>query len=166
MRARWRRAGWVALASAVAVAGLAGVALASGQPWVFPSLGPTAFLAFASPESPANHPRRAVVGHAIGLLAGAAALGLCGLLDAPSAMTAGVDGPRVLAVGLALALTGGGMVAADAEHPPAGATTLIVALGLLRAPAELGVAMLAIVGLVAICRALRRVGAMRWRRGG
>lgn len=159
MSGRWRRAGWVALASGGAAMGLAGVALASGQPWVFPSLGPTAFLAFASPRSPANHPRRAIVGHALGLGAGALALGVCGLLDAPSAIAAGVDGPRVLAVGVALALTGGGMVAADAEHPPAGATTLIVALGLLRAPAELAVAMLAIVLLVVLCGALRWIGA-------
>ena len=72
---------------------------------------------------------------------GLAGLYLFGLQDAPSAMANGVDMARVGAVAVAMGLTGSLMVALNVAHPPAGATALIVALGLMPSPAQLPVLM-------------------------
>jgi CBS domain-containing membrane protein len=58
-----------------------------------------------------------------------------------------VDWPRVGAAALSLGLTSGLMVLCRVPHPPAGATTLIVSLGLLPHPWQLAVLLLA-VGLI------------------
>ena len=58
---------------------MAAAALVTGQPFVFPSLGPTAFLLFFTPMAPAASPRNTVVGHAIGAASGYLALALFGL---------------------------------------------------------------------------------------
>lgn len=52
------------------------------------------------------------------------------------------------AAALSLGLTSGAMVWARVPHPPAGATTLIVSLGILRAPEQLVVLMIAVALLV------------------
>ncbi|MGH9626224.1 MAG: HPP family protein, partial [Bryobacteraceae bacterium] len=52
------------------IAILAGVAMVSHTPFVFPSLGPTAILLFYSPLSPTASPRHTIYGHAIGILCG------------------------------------------------------------------------------------------------
>jgi CBS domain-containing membrane protein len=123
---------------------LAGLAMIVRAPFVFPSLGPTAFLFFFVPRSPAATPRHAVYGHAIGLLCGYGSLWMCGLHHQPSATSGAVDLPRVLAAGLSLALTGAVMIALKAVHPPAGATTLIVSLGIVTSPAHLLIIELAV----------------------
>ncbi len=53
------------------------------------------------------------------------------------ALVVGVTWPRVIAAGLSLGLTAGVMVLLKAPHPPAGATTLIISLGILRQPWQL-----------------------------
>jgi CBS domain-containing membrane protein len=53
------------------------------------------------------------------------------------ALSEGVTWPRVIAAGLSLGLTSGLMVLLKSAHPPAGATTLIVSLGILRQPWQL-----------------------------
>src|SRR5690606_15913057 len=50
----------------IAIAAMAAVALVTGEPFVFPSLGPTAFLLFYTPLLPASSPRNTLAGHAIG----------------------------------------------------------------------------------------------------
>jgi CBS-domain-containing membrane protein len=120
--------------SFLTIAILAGLAMIVRAPFVFPSLGPTAFLFFFVPRSPAATPRHAVYGHAIGLVCGYGSLWLFGLQHAPSAMTTAVDVQRVWAAALSLALTGALMIALKAVHPPAGATTLIVSLGIVTTP--------------------------------
>jgi CBS-domain-containing membrane protein len=123
---------------------LAGVAMATRTPFVFPSLGPTAFLFFTSPTLPTASPRHTIYGHAIGIACGYGALFVTGLTEAPPAMVAGVDGARILAAALALAATGALMVLLKSAHPPAGATTLIIALGIVTKPAHLAVIELAV----------------------
>lgn len=109
---------------------LAGLAMLTGAPFVFPSLGPTAFLFFFSPTSPSASPRHTLYGHAIGIACGYAALVVTGLEHAPPALATGVDLHRVLAAALSLSLTGTLMILFKAAHPPAGATTLIISLGI------------------------------------
>ncbi|HEY9450529.1 MAG TPA: HPP family protein [Gemmatimonadaceae bacterium] len=129
----------------ISIALMATVALVSGQPFIFPSLGPTAFLFFYTPLAPAASPRNAVIGHLIGALAGWVSLAAFGLLHAAPAVGGGVTVARVGAAALSLGLTSGLMVLLRAPHPPAGATTLIVSLGLLRTPLQLAVLMAAVV---------------------
>src|SRR5512141_1096094 len=63
----------------VTIALLAAVAMLSGTPFVFPSLGPTAFLLFFTPLAPSASPRSTLYGHAIGIVCGFAALWVTGL---------------------------------------------------------------------------------------
>ena len=135
------------------IALLAGIAMVSHTPFVFPSLGPTAFLLFFSPNLAAASPRNCLYGHAIGILCGWGALILTGLQHAPPAMVTGVSSGRVLAAALSLAATGALMILLDAAHPPAGATTLIISLGIITRPehllvVEVAVALLALQAIV------------------
>ena len=124
------------------------VALLTGQPFIFPSLGPTAFLLFYTPTAPAASPRNTVLGHLIGATAGYVSLAVFGLLEAGPALSVGVSWGRVGAAALSLGLTAGLMVWLRVPHPPAGATTLIVSLGLITTIPELAVLMLGVVLLV------------------
>jgi CBS-domain-containing membrane protein len=114
----------------VTIALLAAVAKISHSPFVFPSLGPTAILLFVTPLSPTASPRNTLYGHAIGILCGYASLLATGLDKAPSALMTGIDNRRILATALSLALTSGLLVLLKSAHPPAGATTLIISLGI------------------------------------
>ncbi|MBI4641636.1 MAG: HPP family protein [Candidatus Tectomicrobia bacterium] len=137
----------------VTIAILAGIAMISKSPFVFPSLGPTAFLFFFTPTLPAASPRNAFYGHAIGILCGYGSLWLCGLADAPPTILVGVDGYRVLAAALSLASTGALMILFKSPHPPAGATTLIISLGIVTKPfylfiIEIAVALLTLQAII------------------
>ncbi len=124
------------------------VALATGTPFVFPSLGPTAFLFFFDPRAPSASPHHAIKGHLIGILCGYGALWLFGLEHAGSALATGVTVPRLLAASLSLAATGALMILFKAAHPPAGATTLIISLGAITRPVHMVVIEGALVLLV------------------
>jgi CBS domain-containing membrane protein len=132
-------------------------ALVTGQPFVFPSLGPTAFLLFYTPTAGSASPRNTFFGHLIGALAGYLALAAFGLLHAGPALAVGVTGARVGAAALSLGLTAGFMVWLRVPHPPAGATTLIVSLGLLTRPQQLAVLMAAVALLLAQGFAINRL---------
>jgi CBS domain-containing membrane protein len=132
----------------VAIGLLTSVAVITAQPFVFPSLGPTAFLLFYTPLLAAASPRNTLGGHAIGAVAGYLALVVFGLTNAAPALATEVTSARVGAAALSLGLTSGAMVWAGVPHPPAGATTLIVSLGILREPEQLAVLMLAVALLV------------------
>jgi CBS-domain-containing membrane protein len=133
------------------------VALLTKQPFIFPSLGPTAFLLFYTPMLPTASPRNTLCGHAIGAVAGYLSLAIFGLLDAGPAIVVGVSWSRVGAAALSLALTSGVMVWLRVPHPPAGATTLIVSLGLVTTIPKLGVLMLGVLLLVVQGFAINRL---------
>lgn len=132
----------------IAIALMATAAVVTGQPFIFPSLGPTAFLLFYTPMLAAASPRNTLGGHLIGAAAGYLALVVFGLTDNAPALVEGVGAGRVGAAALSLGLTSGAMVWARVPHPPAGATTLIVSLGILREPDQLVVLMIAVALLV------------------
>jgi CBS domain-containing membrane protein len=132
----------------IAIAAMSLLAFVTGEPFIFPSLGPTAFLLFYTPLLAAACPRNTIGGHAIGAAAGYLSLVIFGLTDAAPALATSVTGARVGAAALSLGLTSGLMVLARVPHPPAGATTLIVSLGILREPEQLAVLMVAVVLLV------------------
>lgn len=124
---------------------MATIALVTHEAFIFPSLGPTAFLFFYTPLAPSASPRNAFLGHLIGVAAGWGSLTLFGLNHVGPAIATGVSGPRVAAAALSLGLTSGLMIVCKAPHPPAGATTLIVSLGILRTPEQMVVLMVAVV---------------------
>lgn len=132
----------------VTIAILTLLAFVSGSSFVFPSLGPTAILFFMTPRSEAARPRNALVGHAIGIICGYLGLLVTGLTAAPSVIDGGVTLPRVIAASLALGLTGAIMVIARTPHAPAGATTLIIALGFITQPFSLCIIEVAVALLV------------------
>jgi CBS domain-containing membrane protein len=137
----------------VSIAILSAVAMVSHTPFVFPSLGPTAILFFFHPMAASASPRHALYGHAIGILCGYGSLYLMGLQHAGSAMNEAVGVHRLFAVALSLAATAFFMVLLKVAHAPAGATTLIVSLGIITRPWHLVVVEIAValLCLQAIC---------------
>jgi CBS domain-containing membrane protein len=161
-------AGFMFISGFLTIGLLAAVAKVSRIPFVFPSLGPTAFLFFFSPRSPASSPRNAIYGHALGILCGYGSLWAAGLQDMPSAMQEGVNWPRVLAAALSLALTGVFMILLKVAHPPAGATTLIVSLGIVTEPLHLLILEVAVLLMVLQAIAINRLAGIDyplWSRG-
>jgi CBS domain-containing membrane protein len=136
---------------------MAALALITRSPFIFPSLGPTAFLFFYTPRAPTASPRNTIVGHTIGVLAGYFSLVVAGLTAAGPALAVGVTWPRVIAAGLSLGLTSGLMVLLKSPHPPAGATTLIISLGILTKPLQLLLLLVAVVLLTLQALAINRL---------
>lgn len=145
----------------ITIAILAGLAVVTDSPFVFPSLGPTAYLLFIDPLAENSSPRNTILGHAIGLICGYAALIVSGSAAMPFKMH-GVYGPRILAAALSLSATGAVMVAMRAGHPPAGATTLIVSLGIITKPKELIIIEAAVFLLVAQALVINRLAGVNY----
>jgi CBS domain-containing membrane protein len=143
------RTAYVFINGFVSIGLLALLALVSGNPFVFPSLGPTAYLLFFSPLAKASSPRNTIFGHAIGILCGYGAYVVAGAGAPPFGVHPGVFWPRILAAALSLSATGAFMVLLGVSHPPAGATTLIISLGIISKPRELVIIEVAVFLLVA-----------------
>ena len=118
----------VAAGGLLLAVGLLGVLL--DRPWLGPSLGPTAVLVAMNPAHPTSRLWSVVAGHLGGLAAGFLAVVATGAVDAPVVLQTGVlTTPRVMAAVIAVALTVLLGIVLRASHPPAAATTLLVALG-------------------------------------
>ncbi len=141
----------------ISIALMSVLAVLTKSPFIFPSLGPTAFLFFYTPTAPSASPRNTLIGHAVGVAAGYFSLVVTGLTTTGPALTVGVTWPRVVAAALSLGLTAGLMVLLKSPHPPAGATTLIVSLGLLIRPLQLLLLMVAVVLLTLQAIAINRL---------
>jgi CBS domain-containing membrane protein len=123
----------------LSIALLALLTVATGVPFIFPSLGPTAYQLFFQPRAESSTPRNTLIGHAIGLVCGYAAFRLAGMPVSVAAAGGRFDMRPVVAAALSLAATAALMILFRASHPPAGATTLIVSLGIITRPAYLAV---------------------------
>ncbi len=135
---------YVTVSAFISIALISFAAYLTDAPFVFPALGPTILMVFSHPMSPVSSPRNIILGHLVGWSCGWGALAVFGLLSNESILSTGVNLPRVLAVGLSLALTSGIMVFLNMQHPPAAATTLVISLGLMTSLVELVVLMLAV----------------------
>lgn len=137
------------------------VAWTSGLPYLFPSLGPSAYALAVSPSAATSQPQRVVGGHVFGVVAGLLAYHsfAAGLTVTKLPPAFSVPGLRLATSAIvALGLTSVAMIASDLRHAPACATTLIVALGLLTSPLEAGIVISAILVLVAVDRLLPSFG--------
>jgi CBS-domain-containing membrane protein len=144
------------------IALLALLAVVTGSPFVFPSLGPTAYLLFTAPLAENSSPRNAILGHTIGLICGYGALVITGSSNLPFGVHMGIYPARVLAAALSLSATGAFMVLLRAGHPPAGATTLIVSLGIISKPKELVIIEAAVFLLVAQALVINRMAGIAY----
>jgi hypothetical protein len=121
----------VLAASVLVVPGI--IAVATGQLLLFPSLGPTAVMQAHTPEHPGARPTHIIVGHLVGLSSAYLMVGLLGLSAAPSIFAVHtVSAQRALAAVLSILLATFLELAFRTSHPPAAATTLLVALGSFR----------------------------------
>lgn len=143
---------WVPLASGALILAAGAMSLASGRPWLFPALGPTALLIAASPGHPTTRFHSIVVGHATAFACGWLAVLLLGAGNSEAARLLGGGMPvaRVWAAAFAVAGTALLQPSLKAYHPPAAATALLVALGAYRTDGRTALAMLAGVLVVAL----------------
>ena len=112
----------------ILLVGVIGVAV--DRPWLLPSLGPTAALIALQPAHPQARLWNVIAGHVLGIAAGFAGIFVAGAASAPSPIRDGqLVTARVLAATIAMALTVILTAATRSSHPPATATTLLVALG-------------------------------------
>ncbi len=112
----------------ILLVGLLGVA--AGKPWLLPSLGPSAMLVALNPAHPQARAWNTLIGHLGAIGAGFVAIVLAGAANAPSPILQGeLVLPRVVAATIAIVLTLLIGALLRASHPPAAATTLLVALG-------------------------------------
>lgn len=111
------------------------LAWASRQPFIFPSLGPSAFILAFERRGKRTDTYRIVGSHLIGGLVGLFAYitiaGDVSLTSTPPALS--MEGLRLtLSAVVSMILTSWGMIATDWIHAPACATALIVSLGCCR----------------------------------
>jgi CBS-domain-containing membrane protein len=146
-----KRAFRVSLKTALHVALLGLLVWIAGRPFIFPSLGPTAFALALHPQQ--NTARQVLGGHLCGVLAGllvyhtfAAGL-IVTTVHAPFS-----TGSLWLAASgaVSVALTAASMLLTRTVHAPACATTLIISLGLLPSFAEGGIIMVAVALLYSV----------------
>jgi len=135
-----RRAGaagagvYVGVLSLVVLAASGAIGMLLTSPWLFPSLGPTVMVLFGTPREQSARPVDAAVGHGVGIVAGVLCLFLFGMNGKPSAVEAGLSLGYVLGGALSVALTAFVLHCLKLQHPPAGATTLIISLGVIATP--------------------------------
>lgn len=125
------------------------IAWGSGQPFIFPSLGPTAFVLAFDRQSDRTQTRRIIGSHLIGGIAGLLAWSIVASGASITATLPPLSGGAfrlAASATVSIVLTSWAMIATDTIHPPACATTLIVSLGLLSTPLRVGI----IVGSVTI----------------
>lgn len=129
-RTAWFESLWMPLSGGLLTLILGGLGFAFGSPWLFPSVGASAFIQASVPHQQTARFYNTVIGHLIGLLAGLLAVAVCGAGTEPAVLAAHQMFPRrTLASALAVALTLLGQMRFKALHAPAAATTLLVTLG-------------------------------------
>ena len=154
---------WSLLVCVVGLAVVGAIGIALGQPWVFPSLGPTLMVLAETPRSPPAHPRNVLVGHVVGVACGHLALVVTGLTRSPTALQEGLHAPRVVAACLSVGLTALLLQLLHTPHAPAGATTLIVSLGLFTTARSLTVLLLSVAVCTLVATVLDRAAGVRVR---
>lgn len=125
------------------------IAWGSGQPVIFPSLGPTAFVLAFDRRSERTQTYRIIGSHSIGGIVGLTAWTVvaAGTSITETPIPFSIQGFRLAASAtISIVLTSWAMIAADAIHPPACATTLIISLGLLSTPLRVAI----IIGSVSV----------------
>lgn len=121
---------WAPLVSGILMLIPGLMALITGRVWLFPSLGPTAFLQAEAPTLPMSRLYNTLIGHLVGIIAGYLAVIMLGLNGADSVFVIHrVTVGRMWASVIAVTLTLAGQILLKAAHAPAAATTLLITMG-------------------------------------
>ena len=153
---------WGPLTGGLLIAAVGLLGIIAGLPWLVPSLGPTAVLIAVSPGHPTARAWNTIVGHAGGLFAGFVAVAIAGAAAAPSVLgDHQLVVTRVVAAAIAIALTMAIGFLLRATHPPAAATTLLVALGAISTLEQATVVFVGVVVTAALGEGLRRLRRIR-----
>jgi hypothetical protein len=149
---------WVPVVGAGLILAIGLIGLAVGRPWIGPSLGPTIMLAVMSPAHPTARAWNVLAGHLGGLSAGLAAVMMAGAQNAPIVLQTGeLTAPRVAAATIAVGLTAAVGIILRASHPPAAATTLLVALGSIARPPQILATIAGVVIVALLAEWIRRI---------
>lgn len=124
-----RKALFCLVHGALCVVTIGTLTMLTGMPFLFPALGGSAFMLLFMPQVLPSAPRSVVLGHMLGASIGWASAQLCGLDFERATLLHGGGAIHVAAAALALGSTSALMILLRAPHPPAGATTLLFALG-------------------------------------
>lgn len=152
----WLRATLIGLASAAAILAVGALAWWTQAAMLAPPLGATAYLCFRAPAAVACAPRNVLLGHALALLAGWVSLLAGDAASLPPALAGDFTLAHAEASALSILLTVTLMAGLGIEHPPACATTLVVALGVLRTPPQLAALELGALVITALAWATHR----------
>lgn len=115
----------------VGAVGIAGRLLV--WPLLTSTVGPTAYVFAAHPQTEAARFRNAVVGHGVAIGSGLGALWAFGLIDHPSVSATGAPSlVQVAASAVAVGVTLFVLEMAGSHHAPAAATALLISTGLAR----------------------------------
>ncbi|MFC6903925.1 HPP family protein [Halalkalicoccus tibetensis] len=143
------------------------IALLTGQPFIFPSLGPSAYLMATGETKRAAGGYHVIGGHFVAVITGSIAYHPIadGLVATEELGEAGRFAPEIFQLAasstVAMVLCTVGMLAAKTNHPAACATTLIVALGLLTGPLNITIIMGSVVILYVLHEKVLYPGAKR-----
>jgi hypothetical protein len=143
---------WAPFAGAVLVLIVGAAGLLAGQAWLVPSLGPSAYLVGENAAHPSARAYNVLAGHVIGLGAGFVGVWSFAANADPAVLQAGaITGRRLGAAVIATLIAMVFAALLRASHPPAAATTLLVALGSISTGAQaldvvVGAAILAVAG--------------------
>ena len=149
---------WAPITGALLIFLVGVLGLAAHRPWLFASLGPTAYLHAENPEHRASRFYNTVVGHLVALGSGFFSLWLLHAWNAPDVMATGqMTMVRVAASTIAIGLTVLLVLALRASHQPAGATTLLVALGTFQTLRDAMVVIVGVLLIAAIGEPIRRL---------
>lgn len=130
---------------------------ATRWPFVFASLGPTAYEIVEQPRLQSARSYNVIAGHFVALAAGWIALWVFHARAAPTATLEGfVVGPRLWASLLAVILTTFVTLAIRASQPAALSTTLLVTLGSMQTPRDAVAIVISVLMLAAVGEPLRR----------
>lgn len=135
---------------------LALVGWLSRTPFVFASLGPTAYEIVETSKRPSARPYNIIMGNLIAVVAAFAALWITAAWGVARVSAHGVPLDRVWTATIAAFLTVFGTLLARATQPAALSTTLLIATGVMQTARDGIIIMLAVLLITAIGEPLRR----------
>jgi len=118
-----------AINGGLAILTISVVAWLTDLPLLFPALGPSAFILFSTPLSPAAAPRSVILGHFVCLASGFVVWQLMSYLAGEPVSVQAGGWPLFCSASLALAVSCLLLVRLSCPHPPACASGMVVALG-------------------------------------
>ncbi len=149
---------WPAVMAALLILAVGLTAWGAGQPWLFPSLGPTAYLLARYPDLATSRVYNSIVGHLVGLAGGFFAVAIFNAWQAPIVPLNDVTAPRIWAATVAVGFTILVNSLLRSGHPPAAATTLLVALGTFKTARDAVIVIIGVLILVVLGEGLKRLG--------